>query len=321
MKTGIHIGISGWTYPPWRGGTFYPKGWPQKRELEYASRQVGSIEINGSFYSLQRPESYRAWHNSTPEGFVFAVKGGRFITHLKRLRDVELPLANFFASGVLLLGEKLGPFLWQLPPSLRYDEQLLEAFFRLLPRDTRHAAALARLHAPFLEGRVWTRTARNQPLRHALEVRHESFQHRGFVELLRKHDVGLVVADTAGKWPVMEDVTSDFVYVRLHGDEELYVSGYSDQALAEWERKIRAWHRGGTPRGAALHAPRLPAHPQGREVFVYFDNDVKVRSPHDAMSLACRLGLGPRPGPPPDPAQARDVPRTRWPGVRKRADA
>lgn len=318
MRSGVHIGISGWTYPPWRGGTFYPKGWPQKRELEYASRQVVSIEINGSFYSLQRPESYRAWHAATPEHFVFAVKGGRFITHLKRLREVEGALANFFASGVLLLREKLGPLLWQLPPSLHYDEQLLEAFFQLLPRDTRAAAALARLHEPFLEGRAWTRVDRNRPLRHALEVRHESFKHRRFVEQLRKHDIGLVIADTAGKWPLMEDITSDFVYVRLHGDEELYVSGYSDEALGTWARKIRAWSRGGTPTGCALEAPRLPPREQGRDVFVYFDNDVKVRSPYDAMTLAHRLGLGPKPGPPPDPAHATDTPRTKWPGFRRR---
>lgn len=169
MKGRAHIGISGWTYPPWRGGTFYPQGWPQKRELEHASRRVSSIEINGSFYSLQRPSSYRAWHAATPEAFVFSVKGSRFITHLKRLKDVEAPLANFFASGILLLKEKLGPLLWQMPPSFHYDERLLADFFTLLPRDTRAAAALARMHDPFLKAdRVWTRIDRNRPLRHAM---------------------------------------------------------------------------------------------------------------------------------------------------------
>ncbi|MGV3660300.1 MAG: DUF72 domain-containing protein [Prosthecobacter sp.] len=319
MKGRAHIGISGWTYPPWRGGTFYPKGWSQKRELEYASRQVSSIEINGSFYSLQRPSSYRAWHTATPEDFIFSVKGSRFITHLRRLRDVEGALANFFASGILLLKEKLGPLLWQLPPSFHYDEKLLADFFTLLPRDTRAAAALARTHDPFMKAdRVWTRADRNRPLRHAMEVRHDSFKHRGFVELLRQHNIALVVADTAGKWPVMEDITSDFIYARLHGDEELYVSGYSDEALAEWARKIRAWQCGSTPTGSALHAPRAKVQNGGRDVFVYFDNDVKVRSPYDAMTLAHRLGTGPAPGDPPDLKHVTETPRTRWPAFRKK---
>ena len=139
MKRQLRIGISGWTYPPWRG-VFFPEKWPQKRELEYASRQVNSIEINGSFYSLQRPSCYRAWYEATPEGFVFSVKGGRFITHMKRLKNVEAPLANFFASGVLCLREKLGPILWQLPPSFRFDAEKLAGFFDLLPRDTGAAA-------------------------------------------------------------------------------------------------------------------------------------------------------------------------------------
>jgi uncharacterized protein YecE (DUF72 family) len=218
------IGISGWTYPPWRG-RFYPKGWPQHRELEYASRQVSSIEINGSFYSLQRPESYGAWYDASPGGFVFSIKGSRFITHMKRLKDVETPLANFFASGVLRLEEKLGPFLWQLPPSFRFDPERLRKFFNLLPRDTWAAANLAKKHDERLHGRAWTKTDRARPLRHAIEVRHSSFETRKFIALLREHDIAMVVADTARKWPLIEDSTSDFVYVRLHGDEELYVSG------------------------------------------------------------------------------------------------
>lgn len=293
MKAAIHIGISGWTYPPWRGGPFYPKKWVHKRELEYASRHVSTIEINGSFYALQKPASYRHWHDVTPEGFVFTVKGSRYITHIRRLRDVAKPLANFFASGPLLLREKLGPFLWQLPPSLKDDRALLEAFFKLLPRDTRAAAALARRHDSFLKGRSSTPATPNRPLRHALEVRHDSFKQREFVELLRRHKIALVVADTAGKWPLMEDLTSDFTYVRLHGDAELYVSGYTPQALSRWSRKIRAWHRGNTPTGSSLHAPKPPARKSGRDVFVYFDNDVKVHAPHDAMKLAHSLGVAP----------------------------
>lgn len=286
----LRIGISGWTYVPWRG-VFFPRKWPQKRELEFASRKVNSIEINGTFYSLQRPESFAAWHEATPSDFVFAVKGGRFITHMKKLKDVDVPLANFFASGVLRLQEKLGPLLWQLPPNLGYDRARLEAFFRLLPRDTVAAARLARKHDHHLDGRSWTKPGRRRPLRHALEVRHESFRQEEFIQLLRAHNIALVVADTAGQWPFLEDATSDFVYVRLHGDAELYASGYSEKALAVWARKVRAWARGGLPSRAQLAGRRTAPHVGGRDVYVYFDNDAKVHAPFDAMALARRLGL------------------------------
>lgn len=289
----IRIGISGWTYPPWRGGAFYPKKLAHHRELEYASRQVSSIEINGSFYSLQRPESYRAWYEATPDDFVFSVKGGRFITHNKKLRDVEAPLANFFASGVLALREKLGPFLWQLPPQLAYDKERLEAFFKLLPRTAAAAAKLARKHDDRLDGRALVSPGKSHRLRHALEVRHASFKTEEFVTLLRKHNIGLVVADTAGKWPFMEDVTSDFVYVRLHGDEELYASGYTEAALKEWARKIRGWSKGNIPPRTKLFADKAEPRASGRDVYVYFDNDVKVHAPFDAKSLAQRLGVSP----------------------------
>jgi uncharacterized protein YecE (DUF72 family) len=281
----LRIGISGWTYPPWRG-VFYPEKWPQKRELEYASRQVNYIEINGTFYSLQRPESFLAWQEATPEDFVFAVKAPRFITHIKRLNDAAGPLANFFASGVLRLKEKLGPILWQLPPNFRYDRERLEEFLGLLPRDTRAAAALAKRHEKRMSGRSWMRVEDRRPVRHAMEVRHESFEHEEFIKLLREHDVALVIADTAGKWPFMEDVTSDFVYLRLHGDEKLYESGYTDAALKTWERKIRSWIKGTTPEGAKLAGAPPRARKKGRDVFVYFDNDVKVHAPFDAMKLA-----------------------------------
>ena len=293
MKT-IRVGISGWTYPPWRG-VFFPKGLPHRRELEFASRQVNSIEINGSFYSLQRPESYQAWHDAAPCDFVFSVKGGRFITHLKRLKGVETPLANFFASGVLCLNEKLGPILWQLPPSFRFDDDRLASFFDLLPRDTTAAAKLARKHDARLKGRAWTTSGRQRSIRHALEVRHESFETEDFIALLREHDIALVVADTAGKWPFIEDVTSDFIYVRLHGDKELYVSGYTQAALKEWARKIRAWAKGGNPSCTRRIGSAASPAKGGRDVFVYFDNDVKVRAPYDAMALAHRLGVGPGP--------------------------
>ena len=266
----IRVGISGWTYPAWRGD-FYPRGLARGRELEYAARLLNSIEINGSFYSLQRPTSYRAWRERTPTDFVFSVKGGRFITHMKKLRGVETALANFLASGVLALDEKLGPLLWQLPPVLGFDPARLADFFDLLPRSTAHAAQLAASHDDRLRDRSWTAVDADRPMRHAVEVRHSSYADPAFVALLREHDIALVVADTAGKWPFLEEVTSDFLYVRLHGAEELYVSGYTDAALDAWAAKVTSWGR-------------------ERDVFVYFDNDVKVRAPFDAMSLARRVG-------------------------------
>jgi uncharacterized protein YecE (DUF72 family) len=282
------VGTSGWRYPPWRG-TFYPPGLPQRRELEYLSGLLNSVEINGSFYSLQRPSSYQAWAAQTPDDFVFAVKGGRFITHMKKLRDVHTPLANFFASGVLALGAKLGPLLWQLPPSLPFDAARLAGFFDLLPRSTAAAAALAQQHDERLEGRAWTSTDVDRPLRHALEMRHPSYRDPALIELLRAHGVALVVADTAGTWPYLEDVTADFVYVRLHGDSELYVSGYTDKALEVWAQRIRGWQAGQSPR--TDHTIAAPAPVDPREVFVYFDNDAKVHAPANAISLAMRLGL------------------------------
>jgi uncharacterized protein YecE (DUF72 family) len=285
------IGISGWTYAPWRG-TFYPKKLKHREELAYASRRLNSIEINGTFYSLQRPRSFAAWYEQTPDDFIFSVKGGRYITHMKRLKNVELALANFFASGVLRLEEKLGPILWQLPPNFKFDADQLTAFFDLLPRDTAAAATLAKKHESFLNGRAWMNVKKKRPLRYALEVRHESFRGPEFVELLRKHRIALCVADTAGKWPFMEDVTADFIYVRLHGDEQIYVSGYTDAALDEWSAKLNAWRCGAQPKGARRTSDRSPPMRKHRDVFVYFDNDVKVRSPLDAMGLAKRLSGG-----------------------------
>jgi uncharacterized protein YecE (DUF72 family) len=266
------VGTSGWRYPPWRG-TFYPPGLAQRLELAHLSRCVSSIEINGSFYSLQRPEYYRAWAAQTPDDFLFAVKGARFVTHLKQLRDVRVPVANFLASGVLALGAKLGPLLWQLPPRLRYDRARLAEFLELLPRTTGGAAALSVEHDERLEGRAHTVTDADRPLRHAVEVRHASFRDAGFVELLRQHDVALVVADSAGTWPYFEELTAGIVYVRLHGADELYTSGYTPDALDAWAEKVRTWRDG------------------GRDVFVYFDNDAKVHAPFDALALAERLGL------------------------------
>ncbi|MFC5480513.1 DUF72 domain-containing protein [Massilia suwonensis] len=267
----IHIGISGWRYLPWRG-KFYPPGLAQARELDYAARQLPTIEINGSFYSLQRPASYAAWYAATPPGFLFAVKGNRFITHMLKLNDIDGPLANVLASGVFELREKLGPFLWQFPPMVRFDEARFEHFFSLLPQDTDAALALARQYQPRMEGKVSLAVDAKRPMRHAVEVRHESFRDARFIDLLRKYNVALVVADTAGKFPYMDDVTADFVYIRLHGDKELYASGYDDEAIERWAERIRGWSKQG-------------------DVYCYFDNDIKVHAPYDAQRLMAALGI------------------------------
>jgi uncharacterized protein YecE (DUF72 family) len=255
---------------------------------------MNSVEINGSFYSLQRPSSYRGWFEQTPDDFVFAVKGGRFITHMKKLADVDTPLANFFGSGVLALEHKLGPLLWQLPPMLGFDPDRLSGFFDRLPRTTGEAARLAERHDMRLRHGAVTTTSAERPLRHVLEVRHGSYETPAFVDVLREHDVALVVADTAGKWPFLEDLTSDFVYVRLHGSQELYVSGYDEQGLDWWAARVRAWVSGGSSPGARTAGPPVEPEPGGRDVYVYFDNDVKVRAPFDAMALAARLEAAPR---------------------------
>jgi len=290
----VRIGISGWRYAPWRG-TFYPRGVTQDRELEHASRKVATIEINGSFYSLQSPASYRAWRDATPDGFVFAVKGGRFITHIKRLKDVRVPLANFLASGVLALGPKLGPLLWQLPPSLKFDAAVLEDFLALLPKTTAAAARLARRHDARLKHRAFCRAGQDRPLRHTVEVRHDSFVTDEFFALLRRHDVAACIADNARDWPVLDAVTAGFVYCRLHGHTQMYASGYSSAALDRWAERIRAWRRGEQPAQGQRAAPdAAPPRAKARDVYVYFDNDAKIRAPYDAINLAARIHGGPR---------------------------
>ncbi|GAA1430240.1 DUF72 domain-containing protein [Microlunatus lacustris] len=268
----VRIGISGWTYKPWRG-TFYPPGLPQRRELGYVAERMNSLEINGTFYSRQRRTSFESWAAAVPEDFVFAVKGPRFITHLKKLGDVEVPLANFYASGVLALGRRLGPCLWQLPPTLGFDAARMTTFFDLLPRTTGEAAALAARHDARVpeDQALTTTTDPDHRIRHTVEVRHETFRDPTFYALLRRHDVGLVIADNPGKWPVIEELTTDFTYVRLHGHEELYASGYDDEALDGWAARVRGWMA------------------QGQDVYVYCDNDIKVRAPYDAIGLLSRV--------------------------------
>lgn len=287
----IRIGISGWRYEPWRG-VFYPKKLVQRRELEFASRAMPSIEINGTFYAMQKPASFTQWFEQTPQDFVFSVKAPRYITHIRRLDDVHQPLANFFASGVLRLRQKLGPVLWQFPPSFRFDPKLMEAFLKDLPHDTEAALRLAKQRDEFMAKRESLDIDAVRPVRHAIEIRHESFATPDFIKMLRHHRVALVVADTAGKWPFLEDVTADFMYLRLHGDAELYASGYTDEALDRWAHRIAAWSQGDQPADAHLvdtaHGPPKRAH---RDIHCYFDNDLKVKAPVDAATLQGKLGL------------------------------
>jgi uncharacterized protein YecE (DUF72 family) len=283
------VGVSGWRYAPWRG-KFYPATLPQRLELNFASRCLNSIEINGSFYSLQRPNTYGHWYSATPADFVFSVKGSRFITHMKRLKDVEQAQANFWASGILRLEEKLGPILWQFPPNLQFDTDTFERFFDKLPRSTADAARVARHHGDFMKERCWLEVQKDRSMRYAIEVRHESFLTDAFVKLLRQQKVALVIADTAKKWPYMEDMTANFVYARLHGDKEIYVSGYDDQALDRWAHRFRKWRSGSEPQNAERHAPMARTLAR-RDLYVYFDNDVKVHAPFNALDLARRLGV------------------------------
>ena len=268
------VGISGYDYKPWRG-RFYPDEQPARRWLEYASRRFNSIELNGTFYSLKSPAVFERWAAEVPDrGFVFAIKGGRFITHNLKLRNADESLGNFFASGVLALGRKTGPFLWQLPGTYRFDAERLSGFLRLLPRDAREGEDVARRHDHRLRRGALVEASAPVRFRHAFEVRHPSYFHEEFYALLREHGCAFVIADTAGKFPYAEEVTADFVYVRLHGSEELYASGYTDAELDWWAEKIAEW--------------RAPA----RDIYVYFDNDAKVHAPFDAMRLAERLGRG-----------------------------
>jgi uncharacterized protein YecE (DUF72 family) len=285
----IRIGISGWVYKPWRG-VFYPTKLSQKDELSFASKTFRSIEINGTFYSLQRPSSFERWAAETPDDFVFAIKAPRFITHIRRLREVETPLANFLASGILALGKKLGPILWQFPPNFQCDLAKMDNFLKLLPHDSEAAGEVAQQHDQWMRGRVaFAEAGKSLPVRHAIEIRHKSFAIPEFVELLRQYNVAIVCADTV-EWPRITDVTSDFVYCRLHGPEALYANGYDAKSIATWAQWMTAWSRGGTPKVDRL-LPKSPAEKVPRDVFAYFDNDLKVRAPFDAKTLVKKLHI------------------------------
>lgn len=270
----IRVGTSGWTYPYWRGD-FYPQGLPHRAELAYNAQHFDTVELNGSFYSLQRPTSYARWAaeaSAERDDFVFAVKGSRYVTHMLKLRHVRTALANFYASGVLALGAHTGPFLWQLPERHAFDADQLAAFFAELPRTTAEAAALAAEHDDKLTGdRLLLEPPVDLPLRHALEPRHRSFESDEALAVLREHDIAVVTADTGGRFARLDGVSSDFVYLRLHGPGGLDDSPYTPDLLDEW--------------AALCHTHR----DEGRDVFVYFDNDGHCHAPRDAMGLQARV--------------------------------
>jgi uncharacterized protein YecE (DUF72 family) len=283
----IRVGISGWRFDGWRGG-FYPGDLPQRRELEFASRQLNSIELNGTFYSTQKPQSFQAWSKDTPDDLVFAIKGSQFITHVRKLENVEGALANFFAQGMLCLGKKLGPILWQLPPQTSFNAERIEQFLKLLPHSQKQAAAYAKQRDEWMAGRSWLEVEEDLPLRHAMECRHKSFATPEYIALLRKYGVALVVADSV-KWPVMMDITADIIYCRLHGSEKLYPEGYTSDGIDTWARRVIAWSRGEeVTDGTRIHPEPGPKR-SSRDVFVYFDDDNKARAPFNAQSLSKKI--------------------------------
>ncbi len=272
LRATARVGTSGWIYPPWRGH-FYPRDLPHARELAYLAEHLPAVEVNGTFYSLTRPGVCDAWRRAVGPDFVFAVKGSRYITHMLKLRDVAAPLANFFASGILRLGSQLGPILWQLPAMVRFGGERCARFLAALPEDVRAAERLARRHDARVTGRACLTApdGRERRLRHALEVRHESFLTDAALDLLARHGVALVVADTAGRHPFAIHDTADFRYVRLHGATELYRSRYTGPEIARWARRVRRW---------------LGA---GQDTYVFFDNTDKRHAPGDAVRLLAAL--------------------------------
>jgi uncharacterized protein YecE (DUF72 family) len=255
----IRVGIGGWTFEPWRG-VFYPKGLPHARELEYASRHLTTIEINGTFYRTQKPESFRSWAAETPDDFVFSLKAPRFATHRRVLAEAGDSIKRFFASGVLELGDKLGPILWQFHPAKKFQADDFAAFLDLLP--------------PGIGGK---------PIRHVVEARHESFRDTGFIELADKHSVAIALVDSA-KHPLIADITGDFIYARLQRTSEKVKTGYERPMLKAWAKRAKAWADGGVPDDLPLQSGKKPARKK-RDVFIYMIAGAKVRAPNAAMAL------------------------------------
>jgi len=264
MSGTIRIGVGGWTFDPWRG-VFYPADLPQKRELEFASRALTSIEINGTYYSTFKPDSWRKWRDETPDGFVFTVKGSRFTTNRRILAEAGESIERFFKTGVSELKTKLGPINWQFATSKRFDPEDFAAFLKLLPSSVDGLA-----------------------IRHAVEVRHESFKTPDFIALARAHEVAVIIAGDC-EYPEIADVTAPFVYARIMGTTETEEEGYSNAALDRWAKRAKTWAAGGSPEDLpAVAAPKSEA--AGREVFLYVISGAKERNPAAAMALIERVG-------------------------------
>jgi uncharacterized protein YecE (DUF72 family) len=260
----IYVGTSGWTFEGWRGN-FYPKHLPRNQELEYASRKLNSIEINGTFYALQKPKTFKRWYQETPEGFCFSVKAPRYITHIRRLREVDQAVLRFLDSGLLELKEKLGPVLWQFPPTVTLKDNRFEKFLSFL-----------------------LKTQTNFPIRHAFEFRHFSFFNDDFVNQLRKYNVAIVFAHSGLKSPYTEDLTSDFVYARMHGQDKMFKKGYTQEVLSWWANRVLMW-RSGRQADDAKCVSHVKPKPIQRDVYCYFDTEEKFYAPQDAINFAKTL--------------------------------
>ena len=284
----VRIGMSGWTFEGWKG-EFYPKGLSAKKELAFASRKVNSIELNGTFYRLQTPASFKKWHDETPDDFVFAIKAPQYMTHVRRLKEIEEPLATFLASGVLCLGKKLGPILWQFPPNVVLKDDRFEKFLKLLPMDTKSAAKYSKGHSEKIKS-AHTTCDVDQPLRHAFEFRHPSFANPDFLDMLRAHNVAFVFAHSGEKNIYIEDLTSDFVYARMHGQEKEYKKGYTNERLQWFADRVSLWTSGKQPKDAHTITEVTPSSIK-RDAFIYFDDESKVFAPRDALKLAQLLNI------------------------------
>ena len=264
LEATILVGVGGWTYEPWRG-TFYPEKIPQKGELEYLSRQLSSIEINGTYYGAQKPASFAKWRDESPDGFVFSVKAPRFVMNRSVLASAGSTIARFFASGVMELKDKLGPINWQFLPTKKFDPADFNAFLTLLPKE--------------VAGRA---------LRHAVEVRHDGFRSPDFIAVAREHGVAIVIAGDS-EHPQIADATAPFVYARIMGTEASQKLGYSPAALDLWAARARAWASGAAPEGLDYVEPRR-AYGKARDVYLYVIGGHKVSNPAAAKSLIQRLG-------------------------------
>ena len=261
----IRVGVGGWTYAPWRNN-FFPAGLPHSRELEFASRQLTALEVNGTYYSTMKPSSFKKWHDETPADFVFSLKASRYATNRRVLAEAGESITRFVESGISELGHKLGPIVWQFMPGKVFEAEDFEAFLALLPQQ--------------LDGRL---------LRHVVDVRHESFMSTAFLALARRYKVATVFTD-AEKFPSFADLTGDFVYARLMLSDAGLASGYAEAALSAWAERARAWAAGGIPDDLpSLEEPAEAAAP--RDVFIYFINGAKEKAPAAALALLARLGV------------------------------